>query len=655
MALTRPTANQIVSTTVDFTDPLIRLNKAQSVANDKDIGIVFERGSDTNTALIWDESADQFALINTTETGSTSGNVNISSYAPLNIGALTSSGISYPISDGTNGQALITNGSGTISFGSPATAGTVTTAAQPNITSVGNLTIANIDNIQIDSNTISSTNTNGNINLTPNGTGEVVAASLSVSDLTSGRLALVGSSGALTDTTDLTWSGSSLTVTGNISGGNLNTAGSVVASTLTSNIATGTAPFTVTSTTQVANLNVATAGSATTAGTVTTAAQPNITSVGTLTSLTTSGLLSVTYAAGDEGGEIFLSKPQTNTTLAGTGVTIDLYQNKLRIFEDGGTNRGAYIDLTSASAGVGSNILGSSAPTQIINGTSNVSVASNANITVNVAGNANIATFTGTSVDIVGALNVSSGLSRFNVPAGTLGSSTGEVNTLQVYQATGNTDAFQSFHISGDYAVHFGLDGTTNDLFVGGWSLGAVKHKIWHAGNDGTGSGLDADTVDGYNPATTSTANTIVLRDADANFSANVITATSTSARYADLAENYLADCLYPIGTVLMVGGEQEVTVAVKDSLPVIGTVSENPGYLMNSELRGNYVTPVAYIGRVPCRVVGNIKRGDRLSPSDIPGVAQSTSSAAFGQSVGIALENYNNTIEGLIEILVGR
>lgn len=55
-----------------------------------------------------------------------------------------------------------------------ATAGTVTTAAQPNITSVGNLTIANIDNIQIDVNTISSTNTNGNIQLSPNGTGLVV-------------------------------------------------------------------------------------------------------------------------------------------------------------------------------------------------------------------------------------------------------------------------------------------------------------------------------------------------------------------------------------------------------------------------------------------------------------------------------------------------
>jgi hypothetical protein len=66
------------------------------------------------------------------------------------------------------------------------------------------------------------------------------------------------------------------------------------------------------------------------------------------------------YSSGDEGGEIFLAKPQTSTTLAGTGVTIDIYQNKLRFFEDGGTYRGAYIDLSSANTGVGSNLLNGS-------------------------------------------------------------------------------------------------------------------------------------------------------------------------------------------------------------------------------------------------------------------------------------------------------
>ena len=59
--------------------------------------------------------------------------------------------------------------------------------------------------------------------------------------------------------------------------------------------------------------------------------------------------------AGDEGGEIFLNKPVTNTSI-NTGVTIDLYQNRLRIFESGGSARGAYIDLTTQTAGVATNL-----------------------------------------------------------------------------------------------------------------------------------------------------------------------------------------------------------------------------------------------------------------------------------------------------------
>lgn len=72
--------------------------------------------------------------------------------------------------------------------------------------------------------------------------------------------------------------------------------------------------------------------------------------------VTTDGNLKSTHSSGDEGGEIQLAIPQTNTTIS-SGVTIDIYQNKVRIFESGGNNRGAYIDLTAASNGVGSDLL----------------------------------------------------------------------------------------------------------------------------------------------------------------------------------------------------------------------------------------------------------------------------------------------------------
>jgi len=74
-------------------------------------------------------------------------------------------------------------------------------------------------------------------------------------------------------------------------------------------------------------------------------------------------LISVTNSTGDEGGEILLAKPSTNTTLSGTGITIDSYQNRLRFFEQGGTARGAYIDLTECSGGAGTNLLAPSSST----------------------------------------------------------------------------------------------------------------------------------------------------------------------------------------------------------------------------------------------------------------------------------------------------
>jgi hypothetical protein len=73
-------------------------------------------------------------------------------------------------------------------------------------------------------------------------------------------------------------------------------------------------------------------------------------------SIKVNGNLESTYQNGNEGGEIFLAKPLTNSTIT-NGVTIDVFQNQLRIFENGGSNRGAYIDLTAASGGVGSNLL----------------------------------------------------------------------------------------------------------------------------------------------------------------------------------------------------------------------------------------------------------------------------------------------------------
>jgi hypothetical protein len=68
------------------------------------------------------------------------------------------------------------------------------------------------------------------------------------------------------------------------------------------------------------------------------------------------GIITVDTLGGDEGGEILLGKPETNTSLTGSGITIDSFQNRLRIFEAGGDNRGGYFDLTTLGNNVSTNL-----------------------------------------------------------------------------------------------------------------------------------------------------------------------------------------------------------------------------------------------------------------------------------------------------------
>ena len=96
----------------------------------------------------------------------------------------------------------------------------------------------------------------------------------------------------------------------------------------------------------------------------------------------------------------------------------------------------------------------------------------------------------------------SGGVFRFRSADSVDVTNTGEVNGLQVYQNNASTDALMSFHVGGDFACHFGLSGGVNDLVVGGWSFGANEYRVWHAGNDGSGTGLDADLWDGYQLST---------------------------------------------------------------------------------------------------------------------------------------------------------
>ena len=129
---------------------------------------------------------------------------------------------------------------------------------------------------------------------------------------------------------------------------------------------------------------------------------------------------------------------------------------------------------------------------------------------------------------------------------------------------------------------------------------------------------------------------------------------TATSAKYADLAENYQGDKPYTPGTVVMFGGVAEITVADADSTAVAGVISTNPAHLMNGALSGPNVAPVAFTGRVPCNVIGPVKKGDLMVSAGF-GFAKVNNKPAVGTVIGKALQDYPVNGKGSIEVVVGR
>jgi hypothetical protein len=134
----------------------------------------------------------------------------------------------------------------------------------------------------------------------------------------------------------------------------------------------------------------------------------------------------------------------------------------------------------------------------------------------------------------------------------------------------------------------------------------------------------------------------------------NTVFAKATSAQYADLAENYLADADYAPGTVVVFGGDQEVTISTHDQDPAVaGVISTNAAYHMNSGLTGEYVAAVALVGRVPCQVIGPVRKGS-LMVSAGNGCARAEINPAPGTIIGKAVQSFDGDV-GNIEIVVGR
>ena len=131
----------------------------------------------------------------------------------------------------------------------------------------------------------------------------------------------------------------------------------------------------------------------------------------------------------------------------------------------------------------------------------------------------------------------------------------------------------------------------------------------------------------------------------------------SVHAHYADLAERYASDVPYESGTVVVFGGEAEITTTAEArDVAVAGVISTNPALKLNADAGNSQTHPyVALRGRVPCKMIGPVSKGDLIVTTDNePGYAQSVGKENAGRSV-FAKSIETDLTEGkrLIEVVI--
>lgn len=215
------------------------------------------------------------------------------------------------------------------------------------------------------------------------------------------------------------------------------------------------------------------------------------------------------------------------------------------------------------------------------------------------------------------------------------------------YTASGGLLVDGNITATGSVGSSSGSGITAGSIAIGTSNAGSAQYITFTSGSS-TNQPLNIDTsVSG------ATDSTLTYVPASGTLNARIFSGESTTAKYADLAENYLTDADYEPGTVVVIGGEKEATISSIDhNKKVLGVISTQPAYLMNSECAGQ---PVALRGRVPCKVFGVVNKGDLLVTSSVAGYAQvcaeefETSRAVFAK----ALENKFDEGTGTIEVLV--
>ena len=127
------------------------------------------------------------------------------------------------------------------------------------------------------------------------------------------------------------------------------------------------------------------------------------------------------------------------------------------------------------------------------------------------------------------------------------------------------------------------------------------------------------------------------------------------------MAEKYTADIDYEPGTVVVFAGDAELSVTGSHAAQcVAGIITTNPAQVYNAECEAGedeFVVELALIGRVPCKVIAPICKGDLIVTSDQAGFgcAGDPDNIKAGSVIGKAVGSFNEGLDGVVEVLVGR
>ena len=232
-------------------------------------------------------------------------------------------------------------------------------------------------------------------------------------------------------------------------------------------------------------------------------------------------------------------------------------------------------------------------------------------------------------------------------------------SNVQVKNVASDGDIIFNVNDGGVDTMALTIDGATARVQVAGAPVASLDVAT-KAYVDSTVSGSGSLAADGsvalagvLSPDANNTRNMGTSGLRYATIFATTFNGTATSAQYADVAENFSADASYSPGTVVALGGAEEITrVNDEASDQVFGVISEKPAYLMNAGLE--HGLPVAVTGRVPVRVLGMVNKGERLvSAGDgLARRAQPGEATSFNV-IGRAIESKTTQSEGSVEAFV--